>query len=403
MNSSSEINSLVEVIKSTLKVKDLTDKLGLHEPYFNNLTTFEYLKECIDSGWVSNSGSYVEKFEEHISRFTKANYSIALNSGTSSLRLCLHLIGVKPGDEVILPPLSFVATANSISHLGATPHFVDIEESTLGLSAEALSAHLDNIAVIKNSQVVNKFSGKRIAAIVAVHVFGHPCNIKKIKEVADFWNISVIEDSAEALGSFSFISSSPIHSGLIGQLGILSFNANKIITTGSGGAIITNNSQLALRAKHLSMTAKIPHPWNFDHDDIGWNDRLSNLNAAIGVAQFEELEHRLKIKRKLAELYIRSFEAIPGVEIVKEPINTKSNYWLVTLRFSDDDPNEANRKRLILLEKANSQGLCLRPSWSLLNKQIMYSKCQCSDLSVARDQSNRLVNLPSSPLLLARK
>jgi len=338
----------------------------------------------------------VSRFEQELCAVTGANHAVAVTNGTVALRLALHLLGVGAGDEVLLPPLSFVATANAAAHLGAVPHFVDIEPSSLGLCAQALNERLERIAERTPAGLFNRETGRRIAALLPVHVFGNPADLPGLLAVAEAWGLPVVEDAAEALGSWR----GQTHCGLFGAIGTLSFNGNKLITTGGGGALITHDAQLAQRARHLSTTAKLPHPWAFEHNEVAWNDRLPNLNAALGVAQLEDLSRRLKAKRQLAERYAQAFSGVEGVELISEPQGCRSNHWLVSLRFTAADPAEAQAQRHSLLEVAHAAGILLRPVWHPLHQLPMYADASRGPLTVAEDQAARLLNLPSSPQLL---
>ncbi len=394
MLSSKEI---IERIKSSISNSKKFEKIPLHEPYFKGSKAYEYLKECIDTGWVSSSGKWVTEFERLISEFTGSKYAIAVSNGTVALRLSLFLIGVRSNDEVIIPPLTFVATANSISHLGAVPHFVDIEPETLGICPNVLDRHLSEIAEVKGKEVFNKISRRKIAAVVPVHVFGLPAKIQKIKEVCLKWNLPVVEDAAEALGSKVKVENKYTHCGCFGDIGTLSFNGNKIITSGGGGAILTDNDHLGRLAKHLSSTAKLDHPWEFYHDYIAWNDRLPNVNAAIGCAEMEKINSKLRAKRILHSKFKKNFEDLKSVEIISESSNCESNYWLITLRLTGEN---VEAKRDDILNNAHKLKILLRPSWILLNELPMYKHSFCGDISEAKNQSKRLINLPSSPHLL---
>ncbi len=392
----SKSSLIIERIKSTISFNK-EDIVNIHEPYFQKSNAYKYVKECIDTGWVSSAGKWVSKFENKIADFTGAKYAIAVSNGTVALRLALHLIGVRAGDEVIMPPLTFVATANSVAHLGGSPHFVDIESDSLGLCPIALENRLNEVAIKKEGKIINRFSGKKISAVVPVHVFGMPANIEEIKKVCLRWNLPLIEDAAEALGSKVRISNKLIHCGCFGDIGTLSFNGNKIITTGGGGALLTDDDDLAKLAKHLSTTAKVNHPWDLFHDQIGWNDRLPNINAAIGCSQMEELNSKLKSKRLLHSKFKQYFKDIAGAEIISEPNNCESNYWLITLRLNGDEVEEL-REKIIL--KAHESKIFLRPSWTLLNQLPMYKNASSGNLKQAENQSKRLINLPSSPQLM---
>ena len=374
------------------------DPISLHEPDFSGTEAWTYVKDCLDTGWVSTAGHWVTRFEQELASVTGAPYVVSVTNGTVALRLALHVAGVCPGDEVLLPPLSFVATANAVSHLGAVPHFVDVEPTTLGMDPAALSARLDQVAERRNGKLLNRQTGRRIAAVLPVHVFGHPAEAAALRQAADAWQLPLIEDAAEALGSWS----GDTHCGLFGDIGTLSFNGNKLVTTGGGGALLIKDAVLADKARHLSTTAKLPHPWQFEHDFVAWNDRLPNLNAALGLAQLEDLERRLMEKRQLAELYRNRFKGLNGIEIIEEPPHSRSNYWLVSLRFTSPDPREASKQRLSLLEEAHTIGLLLRPVWMLLHHLPMYREVPRAELPVAEDLESRLINLPSSPKLARR-
>ena len=394
MNNSLDI---IKTIKNTIEFSFESSDIYIHEPSFIGSNAYKYVKECIDTGWVSSAGAWVSKFEKKISEFTGSKHVIAVSNGTVALRLALFLAGVRSNTEVIIPPLSFVATANSVSHLGAFPHFVDIDSESLGMCPKALDKRLNQIAVFKDKVLINKNTGRRIAAVVPVHVFGLPANIKEIKKVCSKWKLTLVEDAAEALGSWTEISNKMIHCGCFGELGILSFNGNKIITTGGGGAILTDDSNLASLAKHLSTTAKVSHPWDFYHDEIAWNDRLPNINAALGASQMELIENKIKRKRILHSRYRENFRNINNVEILSEPRNSISNYWLITMRLKDENPENLKEN---ILKESHASKIFLRPSWRLLNHLPMYTKAPCGDLSIAIDQVNRLISLPSSPQLI---
>ncbi len=396
LENGSMVQSILEAIEQVVDANDCSKPVSLHEPDFSGTQAWNYVKDCIDTGWVSTAGGWVKRFEQELCAITGASHAVAVSNGTVALRLALHLVGVCPGDEVLLPPLSFVATANAVAHLGAVPHFVDVEPTTLAMDPTALADRLEQIAVRRDGQLINRQSGRRLRAVLPVHVFGHPADLMALRQVADAWGLLLVEDAAEALGSWR----GDTHCGLFGAVGTLSFNGNKLITTGGGGALLTNNAELAQRARHLSSTAKLPHPWDFEHDAVGWNDRLPNLNAALGVAQLEDLERRLQVKRKLAERYGIALAGLEGVVLVAEPAGCRSNHWLVTLRFTATDPREAKRQRLQLLEAAHSAGLLLRPVWNLLHQLPMYKSAPRGEMLVSEDQVQRLVNLPSSPQLL---
>jgi len=387
------VDSVLDAIQQVVGPSSREHPIGLHEPDFSGTQAWVYVKDCLDTGWVSTAGSWVSRFEQQLCALTGASHAVAVSNGTVALRLALHLVGVGPGDEVLLPPLSFVATANAVAHLGAVPHFVDVEPNALGLCPAALSARLEAVAEQREGRLVNRETGRRIVAVLPVHVFGHSAEVDELRAVADAWGLPMVEDAAEALGSWR----QGIHCGLFGSVGTLSFNGNKLITTGGGGALLTNDSTLAKRARHLSTTAKQPHPWEFYHDAVGWNDRLPNINAALGVAQLEVLDRRLEIKRQLAQRYAEVLAAVDGVELVPEPSGCRSNQWLVSLRFTAEDPSIAEFQRSQLLESAHAVGLLLRPIWVPLHQLPMYQACPMGSLAVTEKQAPRLLNLPSSP------
>ena len=396
MTSSPMVDSVLDAIQQLVGPSSKEHPIGLHEPDFSGTQAWAYVKDCLDTGWVSTAGSWVSRFEQQLCAFTGASNAVAVSNGTVALRLALNLVGVGPGDEVLLPPLSFVATANAVAHLGAVPHFVDVEPNALGLCPSALSARLEAVAEWRSGRLFNTETGRRIAAVLPVHVFGHPADVEPLRAVSDAWGLPMVEDAAEALASWRH----GTHCGLFGSVGTLSFNGNKLITTGGGGALLTNDASLANRARHLSTTAKLPHPWAFDHDVVGWNDRMPNLNAALGVAQLEDLDRRLEAKRELAQRYAQAFSGIGGVELLAGHPGCRSNNWLVSLRIMGDDPLIVETKRLQLLESAHAAGLLLRPIWTPLHQLPMYRASPMSALAVAENQAPRLLNLPSSPQLL---
>lgn len=396
MSTADSPTAILEAIQQVVGPSSPEQPIALHEPDFRGTQAWAYVKDCLDTGFVSTAGRWVSRFEQDLASATGAAHAVAVTNGTVALRLALHLVGVVPGDEVLLPPLSFVATANAVAHVGAVPHFVDIEPSTLAMDPAALDERLEQLAERRDGRLVNRQTGRRLAAVLPVHVFGQPADGVELRRVADAWGLPLVEDAAEALGSWR----GETHCGLFGALGTFSFNGNKVITTGGGGALITNDAELAQRARHLSTTAKLPHSWAFEHDAVGWNDRMPNLNAALGVAQLEDLGRRLKAKRLLADRYRDAFARLKGVELTPEVAGCRRNHWLVALRFTAADPSEAERQRLRLLEAAHAAGLLLRPVWKPLHQLPMYADTPRGALPVAEDQVPRLVNLPSSPQLL---
>lgn len=367
--------------------------LGLHEPVFGG-NELAYLEECIKSTFVSSVGKFVDRFEDMLADYTGAKRAVAVVNGTAALHVCCKLAGVEPGDEVIAPALTFIATTNAIAYCGAIPHFVDSSFVTLGMDTQTLRTRLEAVAQRKPGGIINRETGRRIAAIVPMHTFGHPVDMDGITAVARDWGIPVVEDAAESLGS-------TYRGNAVGsqaRLAALSFNGNKIVTTGGGGAILTDDGDLGRRAKHITTTAKLPHKWAFVHDEIGFNYRLPNLNAALGCAQLEQLDGFLKSKRLLAAAYDRVFADVPGVRFAREPEGTTSNYWLNAILL--DEAHAPRRDEL--LTALNEAGFGARPVWTLMHRLPMYAESPCGDLGVAESIERRLINLPSSASIQAR-
>jgi perosamine synthetase len=373
--------SVVAFIQETYKTKEF---IPLHEPRFTG-NEKKYLNECIDSTFVSSVGKFVDEFEEKIADYTGAKYAIATSNGTSALHIAMLLANVGRSDEVITQPLTFVATCNAISYCGAHPVFIDVDRDTMGLSPLALKKFLENNTSVKNQQCINNRTGKVIKACVPMHTFGHPCRIDEIKEICDKYHVFLIEDAAESVGS----TYKSRHTGTFGQVGVMSFNGNKIITAGGGGCIVTNDKTLAKKAKYLTTTAKVPHKWDFNHDMVGYNYRMPNLNAALLVAQLENLNNFISSKRKLANMYETFFSGI-DYAFVKEPVESKSNYWLNSIILKN------KQQRDEFLDETNSSGIMTRPIWTLMNKLPMFEHAQCGDLINAEWLEQRVVNIPSS-------
>jgi perosamine synthetase len=366
-------------------------RAALHEPTFGG-RELAYVTECIQTGWVSSVGSFVDRFERDLANFTGAAHAVVVSNGTSALQVALQLAGVQPDDEVLVPTLSFVATANAVRHCGAWPHFVDADASTLGVGVEALRDHLETVAEPGARGCLNRLTGRRIAAIVPMHTFGHPVDMPALLTVAERHGIPVVEDAAESLGSWL----GDRHTGNFGLCATLSFNGNKIVTTGGGGAILTNDEGLAKRAKHLTTTAKQPHPWAFVHDEVAYNYRLPNLNAALGCAQLERIDSFIQAKRDLTVLYQAAFANVPGVSLFVERAGTRANYWLQTLLLSP----EVADQRDDILAATNAAGQMTRPVWELLHRLPMYTDCVRMETPVAEDLARRIINIPSSPQLI---
>ena len=356
----------------------------LHRPVFEG-NEKQYLANCIDSNFVSSVGAKVVEFEQHIASFTGAKYAIATVNGTAALHVALQLAGVQRDDEVITQALTFIATCNALSYAGAHPVFVDVDRDTLGLSPGALRRWLSANVELRGGKAFNRGTGRRIAACVPMHTFGIPLRIAEIVAICDEYGIAVVEDAAESLGSWV----GDRHTGTFGKLATLSFNGNKVITTGGGGMIVTDDEALARRAKHLTTTAKIPHPYEFVHDEVGYNYRLPNLNAALGCAQMELLPKMLEIKAEVAARY-RGFFAGTGVRFVEPLPGTTANYWLNAIVLDCEADRDA------LLEYTNSREVMTRPIWRLMSRLPMFQHCQHDGLENSRWLEARVVNLPSS-------
>jgi len=365
--------------------------IKLHEPTFDGNET-KYVKDCIESTYVSSVGKYVDQFEIELAKYTGAKYAVSLVNGTSALHLALKLAGVKAGEEVLVQAFNFVAAANAITYCGATPHFVDIENENLGIDPIKLQNYLSEISKKTGELTENVITGRCIKALVVMHTFGHPSKMDELSEVAKKFNLVLIEDAAESIGSYY----DKKHTGTIGLLGTMSFNGNKTITTGGGGAILTNNLEIAKHAKHLSTSAKISHKWAFKHDEIGYNYRMPNINAALGCAQLEQLPNKLEKKKKLFDKYKIELSKIKGISIIEEPKNCKSNYWLQSLTL--DSPSLSMRDNI--LENLNAAGYMSRPGWDLLNSLDPFIESPSMSLETSNLLFQSLINIPSSPNLV---
>ena len=372
-----------DLVAKSKKIFD-QDNIPLHRPIFEG-NERKYIVDCIDSNFVSSVGAKVSEFEEKISEFVGCKHAIATVNGTSALHVAIKLAGVQPGDEVISQSLTFIATCNAISYTGARPLFIDVDRDTMGLSPQALQIFLQENAQKKDNGTFNKITGKKISACVPMHTFGFPCRISQIADICSEWNIALIEDAAESLGSFVGNN----HTGTFGLMATLSFNGNKVITTGGGGMIITDNSELAKQAKHITTTAKVPHPYEFFHDVIGYNYRMPNLNAALGCAQMERLEEFLRVKACLANQWNDFFNHSEAV-FVKAIEGSKANHWLNTIILN------SKQERDYFLKNTNKDNVMTRPIWTLMSKLPMFADCQTDGLQNSLWLEDRLVNIPSS-------
>ena len=385
-SASSVVDQIVNAIRSVVG----EGNVALHEPRFAG-NEWAYLKDCLDSTFVSSVGRYVDRFEADLAAYTGARHAVAVVNGTAALHVALQLAGVQAGDEVLIPALTFVATANAVAYCGAIPHFVDSEERTLGLAPHALREYLHAATEMRGGQCVNRATGRVIRAIVPMHTFGHPVDMEGMLALARDFNLEVIEDATESLGSTIHGK----HAGTFGRMGVLSFNGNKVITTGGGGAILTDDPELAKHAKHLTTTAKLQHRWAYVHDEIGYNYRLPNINAALGCAQLEQLPGFVDVKRKLYERYRAALDGIPHMRLFAEPEGCQSNYWLQTLLLDES----AAGLRDELLQATNDAGLMTRPVWQLMNRLPAYQSCPSMPLPVSESLEKRIINLPSSVTL----
>ena len=377
---------IVNVIRSVVG----PGRVALHEPRFVG-NEWKYVKECLDTTFVSSVGHFVDRFERDLADLTGVRRAVAVVNGTAALQVGLQLAGVEAGDEVLVPALSFVATTAAVAHRGAVPHFLDSEERTLGLDPRATREYLEGQCEMRGGLCVNRATGRVVRAIVPMHTFGHPVDIDGVLSLASHFGLAVVEDAAESLGS----TIGGRHTGTFGRVATLSFNGNKTVTTGGGGAILTNDAALARHAKHLTTTAKVPHRWDFVHDEVGYNYRLPNLNAALGCAQLEQLSQFIVAKRALFERYRTAFAPLPMLRIVREPEGCHSNYWLQTLLLDESLADQ----RDAILAATNDAEIMTRPAWRLMHQLVPYADCPRMDLPVAESLARRIINLPSSPHL----
>lgn len=346
----------------------------------------KYLEECIDTTFVSSVGKFVDRFEEMVTEYTGAKKAVVCVSGTNALHMAMMLVGVERDDEVLTQALTFIATCNAISYIGAHPVFIDVDRDTMGLSPKAVKVWLEANAEIKNGVCYNKSTGRRVKCCVPMHTFGHPVHIDELVAVCKEWHIELVEDAAECIGSFY----RGKHTGTFGKVGAISFNGNKTITTGGGGMLLFMDEDLGNFAKHLTTQAKIPHRWEFRHDHIGYNYRMPNINAALGCAQMEHLEEFVLNKRETAAKYAEYFKDVENVEFFTEPADCRANYWLNAVIFRDKE------EQLYFLQQTNDNGVMTRPIWELMNRLPMFENCQNDGLKNTIWFTDRVVNIPSS-------
>lgn len=384
MNESFQMEVLLEALR---KILPASESYPLHEPLFRGNEN-KYVQECIDTGWVSSVGKFVDRFEADLADYTGVKRAVAVVNGTAALHVCLILSDVQPNDEVLVPALTFIATANAVTYCHAVPHFVDSSQETLGMDPDALDSYLAEIGEMRADGCYNRKTGRRIRAVVPMHTFGHPIDMDTMASVCEKYHLVLIEDAAESIGSFY----KGRHTGNFGRIAAMSFNGNKTITTGGGGAVLTNDEELGKLAKHITTQAKIPHRWAYAHDRIGYNYRMPNINAALGCAQLEELPRFVEQKRRLAEKYRKALEGVSGVKFFVEPDFAKSNYWLNAILLDEGVADERDH----VLEVLNDAGIGSRPVWDLMYTMPMFADCPRMDCRAAEDIGRRLINLPSS-------
>jgi perosamine synthetase len=386
-SSASQHESLAQSVVGAIRGAVGVGPVALHEPRFRG-NEWVYVKECIDTTFVSSIGKFVDRFETDLAAYTGAKHAVAVVNGTAALHIALLLAGVERDDEVLVPALTFVATATAVMYCNAVPHFVDSREYDLGMDPRALAKYLHETCERRSEGCWNRRTGRRVRAMVPMHTFGHPVDIVPLTALAEEFGIVLVEDAAESLGSLYC----GRHTGTFGMLGTLSFNGNKTITTGGGGAIITNDAELARRAKHLTTTAKVPHPWEYEHDAVGYNYRLPNINAALGCAQLEQLNVFIQSKRQLHDRYREAFRGLQGVRVVTEPEGCRSNYWLNAILLDEG----VAAARDTVLQATNDEGLMTRPAWTLLHRLQSYASCPRAPTPCAESIARRLINIPSS-------
>lgn len=366
------------------------ETVPLHAPLFIG-NEKKYLNECIDTTFVSSVGKFVDRFEEEMAAYTGAKKAVVCVSGTNALHMAMMLVGVERDDEVLTQALTFIATCNAISYIGAHPVFIDVDMDTLGLSPKAVKVWLENNAELKNGVCYNKKTGRRVKACIPMHTFGHPVKIDELVQICDEWHLELVEDAAESIGSLY----KGQHTGTFGKVGAISFNGNKTITTGGGGMLLFQDEELGKLAKHLTTQAKVPHRWAFVHDHIGYNYRMPNINAALGCAQLENLDRYVENKRETARIYADFFKNIPDITFFTEPENCRSNYWLNVVMLKDKAAQQE------FLEYTNDHGVMTRPVWELMNRLEMFKQCETDELKNTEWLADRIVNIPSSVRLKA--
>lgn len=382
-----EYNQITDFIHQLFGTEET---VPLHAPLFIG-NEKKYLEECIDTTFVSSVGKFVDRFEADMAAYTGARKAVVCVSGTNALHMAMMLAGVERDDEVLTQALTFIATCNAISYIGAHPVFIDVDMETLGLSPKAVKDWLVKNAEVKNGACYNKHSGRRVKACVPMHTFGHPVKIDELVAVCEEWHLELVEDAAESIGSLY----KGRHTGTFGKVGAISFNGNKTITTGGGGMLLFQDEELGTLAKHLTTQAKVPHRWAFVHDHIGYNYRMPNINAALGCAQLENIDRYVADKRETAAIYADFFKNIPDITFFTEPENCRSNYWLNVVMLKDKTAQQE------FLEYTNDHGVMTRPVWELMNRLEMFKHCETDGLKNTEWLADRIVNIPSSVRLKA--
>ena len=378
----SDYSKIIDFIKEVFGNQEFTP---LAVPVFTG-NEKKYLEECIDTTFVSSVGKFVDRFEKDMAEYAGCKRAVVCVSGTNALHMSMMLVGVERDDEVLTQALTFIATCNAISYIGAHPVFIDVDKSTMGLSPNALKEWLVKNAEVKNGQCYNKNTGRRVKACVPMHTFGHPVRIEEIANLCEEYHIELVEDAAESIGSLY----KGKHTGTFGKIGAISFNGNKTITTGGGGMMLFNDEELAAHAKHLTTQAKVPHRWEFRHDHIGYNYRMPNINAALGCAQLENLDKFIESKRQLALEYGEYFKNVADIQFFTEPEDSFSNYWLQAVILRDKDAQQE------FLQQTNDNGVMTRPIWELMNRLSMFEHCENDGLKNIIWFADRVVNIPSS-------
>lgn len=376
------------ILLKRIKKKFKEKKIELHPPRIKK-NDYQSIKKCLDSNYISTYGPYVKAFENKIKKITKSKFVVAVNSGTSALHLALLSLSVNRGDEILMPSLNFVASANSAIYCGCIPHFIESEEETLGVDPKKLEKYLKNITLIKNNKCYNKITRKKISALIAVHIFGHPCKIEELKKICLRYKIPIIEDAAEGLGSYY----KKKHVGTFANIGILSFNGNKIISTGSGGAIITKSKKIEKFTRNLANVSKLDHKWEYNYNKVGFNYRMANINASLGISQIKLIKKKLIMKRKLYNFYKYILKDFPEIKLLREPKYCKSNYWLQTIILNEELKNYKNK----ILNLFNQNNLQTRPLWQLLSDMKHLKYCPRMKIKTSKQIFNQVINLPSNP------